>query len=350
MLANARLVLHCPWRRLVLLLVFLPQASPAFTRRLRARRASALAPVLAVFLNVAAVSLSTARTKAITALGSPLSSPPLLSRLFSHCCLNKGIRLNLEALDDVKVGVGIGDGIDELVEEVVVEAEHQLLHVVDLQLLHLQLHQLVVLAVATGQLNRAGEVQRVVKEDHLELDDGRIARSLCCPSLLVGSRSLGLLVLVNFEAEDLMVRNLIRASVVLVRIQGPRVVHIVKDTKVPNLALEGVVILVAIVCYPQLIKLLREHREGVVLRVDADELDLLDVHFHGHHVCGVVEAGCPVRALVEAAKAVSPVGPSVLATGLTVILRLLRARNARATRRVSLSWLLLSSSTWLCRA
>ena len=72
-------------------------------------------------------------------------------------------------------------------------------------------------------------------------------------------------------------------------------------------------ILVAIVCDLQLVKLLCENGKRVVLGVDADELDFIDVHFHRHHVGGVVEAGGPVRALVEAPKADFAISTSTLA-------------------------------------
>ena len=73
-----------------------------------------------------------------------------LGLTFFRCSLCEGIRLNLEALNDVEVGVRVGDGINELVEDIVIEAEHQLVHVVDLELLHLKLYQFVVLTVAIG--------------------------------------------------------------------------------------------------------------------------------------------------------------------------------------------------------
>jgi len=152
------------------------------------------------------------------------------------------------------------------------------LHVVDLELLELQFDQLIELTVRFPidclLLNRTSVIQRVVEQSHIELNS-------CVFWVL----------LIKLEAQDELVRDLLVELVLLVRVQGLRVLCVVEHSEIPDLALEDVMILVTIVSHLKSIDLLSEDREAVVLRMDARHLYFVDLDLNTHQDGHVIEAG-----------------------------------------------------------
>jgi hypothetical protein len=102
-----------------------------------------------------------------------------------------------------------------------------------------------------------------------------------------------------FEANNQFLRKFVLAAIVLVWIKSPRVIGVIKNPEVGNSTFELIMILVAVVIHFEPVNSLGKYREGIVLRVNADDLDLVNLHLDRHQNGDIIKAGCPLGAFVK---------------------------------------------------
>lgn len=85
-----------------------------------------------------------------------------------------------------------------------------------------------------------------------------------------------------FEAYYQLLRKFVLATIVLVWIKSPRVIGVIKNPEVGNLTFEQIMILMAVVIHFEPIDFLRKYREGIVLWVNADDLNFVNLHLDRH--------------------------------------------------------------------